>query len=83
MNRTFVNEQNIFRRKPGKYMRNPTKVFFETLGTKTFGYYEVPGREQPIISLNRMKTKSPEEYKKFIPEVPTVKQKQLNLPVID
>ena len=73
MAKTFVNESNVCRRKPDKYMRNPTKVYFTTLGPQTYGYYEVPGMPQPIISINKMKDRSPSEYKKFIPEVPTFK----------
>jgi len=73
MGRTFVNESNICRRKPDKYMHNPTKVHFTQLGAKTYGYYEVPGILEPLISLNKMRDHSPQEFKKFIPEVPTLK----------
>jgi len=73
MDRTFINESNIYRRKPYKYMQNPTKVHFAQLGSKTYGYYEIPGVLDPVISLNKMRDHSPTEFKKFIPEVPTLK----------
>jgi len=57
-------------------MRNPTNVYFDTFGNKSFALYDLPGYNNKMISNHgQKKTASPEHVKQILPLAP-----QLSLP---
>jgi hypothetical protein len=54
LDKAFHNNNRIKRRKPDKYMQNPTKVYFTQYGSSNFAMYDLPGYNQSLISRNTM-----------------------------
>ena len=69
MKRTFYKHNEIKRRNPNKYIKNPTKVFYTTLGNKDYAFQDTAKRNIIAEHGNGM-DKIRNEYREKVPIAP-------------
>ena len=67
--RTFVKLNEVKRRNPNHYIRNPTKVHFHTLGSRDYIFEDKPKGNNIRANSNIMR-KTRYDYKSLLPAAP-------------
>ena len=69
MNRTFVKFNELKRRNPNKYLKNPTKVHFTSLGSKDYAFHD-QAKLKEIKEYKNEDDKVRNDYIKKVPHGP-------------